>query len=122
MPFIIARVNLPVNIEQEQEIKARLGHAIESVPGKSEKYLMIGFEDKYHFWLRGDNSKPAAYIEVSIFGNEKHYGYEKLTYEITEAFNQSSWHCIREYIHQIRRYKSLGCKWIHNRIKKLLWQ
>ena len=88
MPFIIARVNLPVNIEQEQEIKTRLGHAIEAVPGKSEEYLMIGFEDNYHFWLRGDNSKPAAYIEVSIFGNEKHFGYKKLTYEITEAFNK----------------------------------
>ena len=88
MPFIIAKVNVPMNIEQEQEIKAHLGHAIEAVPGKSEEYLMIGFEDNYHFWLRGDNSKPAAYIEVSIFGNEKHYGYEKLTYEITEAFNK----------------------------------
>lgn len=88
MPFIIARVNVSLSTEQEQEIKARLGHAIESVPGKSEMNLMIGFEDNYHFWLRGDDIKPAAYIEVSIFGNEKHYGYDKLTYEITEAFNK----------------------------------
>ena len=88
MPFIIARVNVSLSIEQEQEIKARLGHAIESVPGKSEMNLMIGLESNYHFWLRGDDSKPAAYIEVSIFGNEKHYGYDKLTYEITEAFNK----------------------------------
>ena len=62
MPFIIARVNVPVSTEQEREIKTILGRAIESVPGKSEKYLMLGIEDNCRFWLRGDNSQPAAYI------------------------------------------------------------
>ena len=86
MPFIIARVNMSVSREQEQEIKTLLGRAIELVPGKSEQYLMIGFEVDYHFWLRGDDSRPAAYIEASIFGNERHLGYEGLTHEITQAF------------------------------------
>ena len=86
MPFVIARVNVPVNHEQEQQIKAHLGRAIELVPGKTEQYLMIGFEDNYRFWLRGDDSQKAAYIEVSIFGNEEHCGYKALTYEITKAF------------------------------------
>lgn len=88
MPFIIARVNVPVSMEQEREIKSCLGRAIEFVPGKSEKYLMIGFEDNYRFWLRGEDSQPAAYIEVSIFGNEDHAGYDRLTYAVTGAFAQ----------------------------------
>ena len=86
MPFIIARVNMSVSREQEQEIKTLLGRAIELVPGKSEQYLMLGFEGDYHFWLRGDDSRPAAYIEASIFENESHLGYEGLTREITQAF------------------------------------
>ena len=87
MPFIIARVNVSVMHEQEEIIKSRLGRAIELVPGKSEQYLMICFQDNCRFWLRGDNSLLAAYIEVSIFGNERHYGYESLTQEITRAFH-----------------------------------
>lgn len=34
MPFIIARVNVPVSKEQETEIKNRMGRAIALVPGK----------------------------------------------------------------------------------------
>ena len=46
------------------------------MPGKNEKYLMIGFESNYHFWLLGNDEQPAAYIEVSIYSNEEHYGYK----------------------------------------------
>ena len=88
MPFIIARVNVPVSREQEQEIKSYLGRAIELVPGKSEQYLLLGIEENYHFWLRGDDSQPAAYIEASIFGNESHCGYESFTREITKVFHE----------------------------------
>ena len=88
MPFVIARVNVPVTPEQERELKASLGRAIELVPGKNEQYLMICFEDSCRFWLRGNNSQPAAYLEVSIFGNEQHHGYEGLTCEITKAFHR----------------------------------
>ena len=87
MPFIIARVNVTVNHEQEEIIKYRLDRAIELVPGKSEQYLMICFEDNCRFWLRGDDALQAAYIEVSIFGNDCYYGYEGLTQEITMAFH-----------------------------------
>ncbi len=40
MPFVIARVNVPVSREQEEQIKSRLGRAIQLVPGKSERYLL----------------------------------------------------------------------------------
>lgn len=64
MPFVIARVNVPVN--KELEIKSRLGRAIELVPGKNENYLLPGIEDDFHFYLRGDGEQKAAYIEASI--------------------------------------------------------
>ena len=88
MPFIMSKVNIPISDEQEIQLKSRLGKAIELLPGLSEEYLMAGFEENYHIYLRGDNSKPVAYIEVSIFGNEAHYGYDKLTAEIAKIFNE----------------------------------
>ena len=88
MPFILSKVNVPISKEQEINLKSQLGKAIELVPGKSEEYLLTGFEDNYHLYLRGDDSKPIAYIEASIFGNERHYGYDLLTTEITRIFNE----------------------------------
>lgn len=86
MPFILSKVNIPVSREQELELKAGLGKAIALVPGKSEAYLLCGFEDNCHLYLRGDDSEPIAYIQASIFGNEGHYGYDELTQEITRLY------------------------------------
>ena len=88
MPFIISRVNIAVTDEQKERIKAALGKAIELVPGKSEEYLMIIFENNSHIWLRGDNSAPFAYIEAKIFGNENHSGYNALSAEIVKIYNK----------------------------------
>lgn len=70
MPFIISRTNCPIGREQEVQLKTRLGKAIELVPGKSEEYLMLGFEDNCRLWLRGDDSRPMVYIEAAIWGND----------------------------------------------------
>ena len=86
MPFIISKVNVSISFEQEIQIKKLLGRAIESVPGKNENYLMVGFEQNYTFYLRGEN-QPCAFIEVSIFGNENHFGYDKFTAAVTKIFN-----------------------------------
>lgn len=88
MPFIISRTNRRISRIQEQQLKIRLGKAIESVPGKSEQYLMLGFEDNCRLWLRGDDSQPMAYIEAAIWGNEAHLGYDKFTAEVTRIFNE----------------------------------
>ena len=88
MPFVIARVNVPVSREQETEIKSRLGKAIELVPGKNENYLLLGIEDNYHFYLRGDGEQKTAYIEASIFGNEDHVGFDAFAAETAAIFHQ----------------------------------
>lgn len=45
MPFIKVKTSCPITKEQESELKARLGKAIELIPGKSEAYLLLEFED-----------------------------------------------------------------------------
>lgn len=86
MPFIKAKVNRPISKEQEVILKSRMGKAIELVPGKSEKYLLLEFEEESRLWLRGDNTVPIAYIEAAIFGNEDHAGYTEFTAEVTRIF------------------------------------
>ncbi|MBR1851787.1 MAG: hypothetical protein IJ794_01225 [Lachnospiraceae bacterium] len=67
MPFIKAKVNVPLSEEQETELKTRMGQIIELVPGKSEEYLLLEFEDNCRLWLRGRNEEPIVYIEAAIF-------------------------------------------------------
>ena len=86
MPFIISKVNIPINAAQEIKLKTRLGKAIELLPGLSEKYLLAGFESDCRFYLRGKNDEAIAYIEVSVFGNENHLGYENFSAAITKIF------------------------------------
>ena len=86
MPFIMAKTGVPIDEERELELKSRLGKAMELIPGLSEKYLLAGFEQNFHFFLRGEKINPVAYIEVSIFGNEHHLGYEEFSAEVTKIF------------------------------------
>ena len=86
MPFIMSKVNVPVDAVQEVKLKSRLGKAIELLPGLSEKYLLAGFESDCHFYLRGDKNQSVAYVEVSVFGNENHLGCEDFSLAVTKIF------------------------------------
>ncbi|MCM1498704.1 MAG: phenylpyruvate tautomerase MIF-related protein [Clostridium sp.] len=87
MPFIDSKVNVSVSAEQEKELKTRLGQIISLIPGKSEAWLMTGFQDNYHLYFRGDNSQPTAFIEVKVFGGNNPAAFEAMTAEICKIFN-----------------------------------
>ena len=86
MPFIKVKTSCQISKEQEITLKSRMGKAIELVPGKSEEYLLLEFEDNSRLWLRGENTEPIAYIEAAIFGNESHAGYPAFTAKVSEIF------------------------------------
>ena len=86
MPFIKIKTSFALTEARENGLKEKFGKAIELIPGKSEQYLPLEFEDNRRLWLRGRNEEPIVYIEAAIFGNEDHYGYDAFTLEITKAF------------------------------------
>ncbi|MGN0395633.1 MAG: phenylpyruvate tautomerase MIF-related protein [Coprococcus sp.] len=88
MPFIDSKVSVSISKEQEIELKIRLGKAISLIPGKSESWLMTGFEDNYHLYFRGDNSQPTAFVEVKVYGKENPAAFNALTAEITKIFGE----------------------------------
>ena len=73
MPFINSKISTSVSAEQEQALKTRLGQAISIVPGKSENWLMLGFEPNYN---------------VSVFGDEDAAAFSALTAEICKIFDE----------------------------------
>jgi len=86
MPFINSMISVKITEEQERELKSRLGQAISVIPGKSESWLMTGFQDEYHLYFRGNNSEPVCFVEVSVYGGENAAAFSRLTAEITKIY------------------------------------
>ena len=87
MPFIKIKAGCEITEDRETALKEQIGRAIDRIPGKSEKYLLLEFEDNCRLWLGGRNDEPVIYVEAAIFGNEDHYGFDSFASEITEAFS-----------------------------------
>ena len=48
MPFIDSKLTVKVDDDKKEALKAKLGQAI-GILGKTESYLMVGFEDQSYF-------------------------------------------------------------------------
>ncbi len=88
MPFINSKVSVETTPGQRQELKERLGQAIAIIPGKSEAWLMLDLEDGQNMYFRGDNSKPAAFISVNVYGSPDRAAYKKMTAELTRIYGE----------------------------------
>lgn len=85
MPFINSKISTSITKEQETEIKTLLGQAISTL-GKTESWLMLGFEPECSLYFKGDNSQPMAFVEVSIYGSENRQAFDSMTGKICEIF------------------------------------
>ena len=88
MPFINSKVTVSMNEEKKESVKTRLGQAISIIPGKSENWLMVGFEDNYDLYFQGNQNAETAFVEVKIFGSAAGSVYDRLTAEICKIFNE----------------------------------
>lgn len=81
MPFINTKYSANITAEQETEIKSALAEAITAI-GKTENWLMVGFEPNCSLYFKGEKSEKIAFVEVSLYGNAQKSAYERLTSEI----------------------------------------
>ena len=88
MPYIGSKVTMKITKEKEENIKTKLGKAIQLIPGKSETFLMVGFEDEYSLYFGGENMEKGAFIEVKIFGKANKDDYATLTAEICKIYEE----------------------------------
>lgn len=88
MPFINSKVTVAMSEEKKETVKTRLGQAISIIPGKSENWLMVGFEDNYDLYFQGNKRRDTAFVEVKIFGHASKGDYDEMTGEICKIFNE----------------------------------
>ena len=60
MPFIDTKTTVKIDKETELRLKAEFAKAIELIPGKSERWLMLSFSDNERMWFVGDDAPLAA--------------------------------------------------------------
>ncbi|MBQ6267823.1 MAG: hypothetical protein IJK64_08645 [Clostridia bacterium] len=89
MPYIKATVSKEISPAAQEALKAKLGQAIALIPGKTEAWLMLSFEDNARMYFRGENDADYAFVQVALFGDTSDAAYDRLTVAITEIVNET---------------------------------
>lgn len=88
MPFIHSLTTKTIDDTKRSQLKSGLGEIIAEIPGKSEKWLMLDFEDGQKMYFHGDDSLDTAFIEVKILGRASDDAYDRLTRRICELYEK----------------------------------
>lgn len=86
MPYIHVQTNLPVSETEQELLKTRLGEAIDALPGKSERWLMVRVEPECALWMAGTD-EGAAMVNVFLYGGAPAQACEALTARICEMLD-----------------------------------
>ncbi len=89
MPYIKTTVSKKITDAQRDILKSKLGNAIALIPGKTEAWLMLAFEDNVPMYFKGDNSSDYAYVEVSLFGSTSDSAYDRMTACVSEIISET---------------------------------
>lgn len=88
MPFINTKYSSDITPEQEIEIKSALAEAVR-ILGKTETWLMVGFEPNCSLYFRGEKSDKIAFVDVSLYGGAPSSAYGEMTGEICRILNKA---------------------------------
>ena len=88
MPYINLKTTMKVTDEKAEVLKSKFGKAIESFPGKTEAWLMVGIEDNQKLWFKGDNSEDSAIVDVDLLGGVSKEGSLKMTCTVCDILEE----------------------------------
>lgn len=88
MPYINSKVTVKLSDEKKKALKEGLGKIITDFPGKSETFLMVGFEDEYSLFFGGKELEYGAFVEVKILGKSTKEIFSNVTKDICELFEK----------------------------------
>lgn len=89
MPMIITKTNATISKEQEATLTRAFGEAITLLPGKTEQWLMLSFEDGVRMAFRGSSECELCYVEVNLLGAAPREAYDKLTARLCELIHDT---------------------------------
>ncbi|MBE6567287.1 MAG: hypothetical protein E7657_01370 [Ruminococcaceae bacterium] len=88
MPFISTKTNKPISDAAAKTLKEAYASAIELLPGKTEKWLMLSFEGDTKMAFHGDMDTPMAFLTVSLVGKAPTEAYDALTVRLCAVMGE----------------------------------
>ena len=88
MPMINVQVSASLSSEEKDAIVKELGQLVSLMPGRSEKYLMVGIKDGYTHYLAGKKLDRAAFMDLRLLGRESEAGQEQFVVKAQEALSK----------------------------------
>lgn len=88
MPYIKTTTSVAVSDATKESLKNKLGEAIALIPGKTDRWLMLAFEDNISMAFAGKSDEQYAMAEVNLLGAATREAYERLTAAICEIYNE----------------------------------
>lgn len=88
MPYIETTASVAIPSKKQEIIKARMGEAIELLPGKSESWLMLAFHENVSMYFRGSNEESCAICQVRLYGSAAEGDYARLTEALTDILQE----------------------------------
>lgn len=87
MPFINSSVTVKLTDKQKENLKKKMGEIICTIPGKTEDWLFVGFQDEYTLYFKGKLQQKAAVVEVKLLGSISRSLKDSITNKICSAFS-----------------------------------
>lgn len=87
MPNIQIQTNVALSDSAKTELKAALGKAIETIPGKSERWLMVELEGEKTMYFQGSDA-PCVLASVELLGSASDATYDKMTAVMTDLLSK----------------------------------
>ena len=72
---------------QKEQIKTKLGQAI-GLLGKTENFLMVGFDDEYDLYMGGEKLDKAAFVSVKVYGKLQSGACDTMTAKICDILQE----------------------------------
>ena len=89
MPYIKLTTSTKITPASQGVMTKKFGKDIEALPGKSERWLMLSFEDNQRMAFAGSDHDGTAIIEVSVFGKSTKDAYDTLTARLTDTVSEA---------------------------------
>lgn len=89
MPYIKLTTSTKITPANQGIMTEKFGKDIEALPGKSERWLMLCFEDNQRMALAGDDHDGTAMIEVSVYGKSNRESYDALTARLSQTVSET---------------------------------
>ena len=87
MPNIHLQTNISLSETTKDELKSALGKAIETFPGKTERWLMVELEGNKTMYFQGSDA-PCALCSVELLGSASDATYDKMTAVMTDLLSE----------------------------------